>query len=203
MFLSGVFLTHLAVTSKHGDVIGGWSVDATQLHVGFARLLYPFFAGVLLMRLGWRIRVQGAFAMCSVLLVAILAFPRVGGPQHLWVNGLYDSFAILVLFPVIVAMGAGDRVTGDVSTRLCKFLGAISYPLYITHYPLIYIYTAWAVENKVSAGAGAVWGAVLLVTAIAVAYGCLKLYDEPVRGWLGRRFLLRSASRMSRGVEQL
>ena len=192
VFFSGVFLTHLAVTSPHGDVIGGWAVDARQLHIGFARLLFPFFAGMLLMRTGKRLHVRGAFAVCSLLLVAVLAFPRVGGTHHLWVNGVYDSFAIIVLFPVIVAMGAGDRVTGAFSARTCKFLGGLSYPLYITHYPLIYIYTASVGENKVPPAQGAVWGALLLVTAVTLGYACLKLYDEPVRAWLGRRFLVKA-----------
>ena len=36
-------------------MIGGWSLAPTQLYVGFARLLYPFFAGLLVYRLGRRI----------------------------------------------------------------------------------------------------------------------------------------------------
>ena len=62
-----------------------------ELHVGFARLLYPFFAGILLMRLGKRIHIPAAFAWSSLLLAAVLCFPRVGGAHHLWANGLYDS----------------------------------------------------------------------------------------------------------------
>ncbi len=199
VFLAGVFLTHMAVASVHGDVIGGWSVDATQLHIGFARLLYPFFAGVLLMRLGKRIHVPHAFGVCSLLLLAILAFPRVGGSTHLWANGIYDSFCILFLFPLVVAMGAGGRVTGRVETKLCRFLGGISYPIYITHYPLIYIYTAWTARRHYPVAAGFGWGALLLVAAVAIAYGCLKLYDEPLRAWLGARYLTRSA-KVSRPV---
>ena len=99
-------------------------------------------------------------------------------------------------------MGAGGQVTGIVSTRLCRFLGAISYPLYITHYPLIYIYTAWAVQNKVRPATGALWGAALVLTAIAVAYGCLRLYDEPLRAWLGRRFLVDSTQAAKARVPQ-
>lgn len=190
--LSAALLVHLTVWGPRGDVIGGWSVDKTQLHIGFARMLYPFFAGILLMRLGKRIHVPNAFAICSVLIVAIFWVPRLGGPQHLWVNGLYESFCIIVLFPIVVAMGAGDRVSGPVATKLCKFFGDISYPLYITHYPLIYVYTAWVTRNKIPAAQGAVWGVVLLFTAVAIAYACLKLYDEPVREWLRRRFLVKS-----------
>jgi peptidoglycan/LPS O-acetylase OafA/YrhL len=191
--LSAGLLIHLTVWGPRGDVIGGWAVDKTQLHIGFARMLYPFFAGILLMRLGKRIHVPNAFAICSLLIAVIFCVPRIGGPEHLWMNGLYESFCIIVLFPIIVAMGAGDRVAGPFSTKVCRFFGDISYPLYITHYPLIYVYTAWVTRNKIPAAQGAVWGVVLLLTAVTIAYACLKLYDEPVREWLRRRFLVKSA----------
>jgi peptidoglycan/LPS O-acetylase OafA/YrhL len=187
--LSGAFLAQYLIWGPKGDVIGGWAVDHTQLHIGFARLLYPFFAGMLLMRLGKRIHVKGSFLWCSLLLVAALAVPRIGGPAHLWMNGLYEVACIVVLFPVIVAMGAGDEVRGRLATKVCKFFGEISYPLYITHYPLIYIYTAWAINKKIPAAQGAVVGVGLVLTAVAIAYACLKLYDEPVREWLRRRWL--------------
>ena len=190
--LSAVLLVQYLVMGPKGDVIGGWAVNEKQLHIGFARLLYPFFAGVLLMRLGWRIHVKGAFLLCSLLLIAVFSIPRIGGAEHLWMNGVYEAVCILVVFPVIVAMGAGDCVDGRFSTKLCRVFGEISYPLYITHYPLIYVYTAWVTRDKVSATRGAVWGVMLLVVAVTVAYMCLKIYDEPLREWLGRRFLGRA-----------
>ncbi len=189
VFLFACLLVHYLVWGGRGDVIGGWSVDATQLNIGFTRLLYPFFAGILLMRLGKRIHVPGAFALCSVLLIVIFALPRFGGPAHLWMNGLYESFAIIVLFPLIVAMGAGEGVSGPASLKACKFLGGISYPLYITHYPLIYLYTAWVTRDHIPAREGALFGALLLVTAITIAWLSLKFYDEPLRAWLTQRFL--------------
>jgi ABC-type uncharacterized transport system permease subunit len=51
VFIAGAALIHLAVTSPQGDVIGGWSIDPQQLRIGFTRLLYPFFAGLLLSRI--------------------------------------------------------------------------------------------------------------------------------------------------------
>jgi len=189
VLLAAALLIHLGITSPHGDVIGGWSVTPAQLHVGFTRLLFPFLAGILLMRIGKRIHVRGAFMICSVLVAAVLCMPRVGGSQHLWWNGMYDSLAIILVFPLIVAMGAGGSIEGKMQSRVCKLFGEISYPLYITHYPLIYIYTAWVTREKIPPLQGAIAGAVLLAVAIALAYLCLKLYDEPVRRWLGRRFL--------------
>lgn len=191
VFLSGCFLTHYLLFGPRGDVIGGWSIDRTQLHIGFLRLLYPFFAGILLQRLGKRIQIPHTFPICSILLVAALAFPRLGGPHHLWLNGLYESICILVVFPLIVATAAGAGLAGAPPTRPAKFLGDISYPLYITHYPLIYLYTAWTIQNHIPPAEGAWVGALLLLTAIAIAYASLKLYDEPLRAWLTRRFLAR------------
>jgi len=192
VMLAACYLVQYLLMGPSGDVIGGWSLDKTQLHIGFARLLYPFFAGVLLCRLGKLIRVKNAFALCSLLIIVTLSVPRIGGTEHLWMNGLYEAVCIIILFPLIVSIGAGGSMKGKYAAKLCKFLGDISYPLYITHYPLIYLFTAWVVNNRVPLGGyGLFVGLLVLITSIAVAYACLKLYDEPVRNWLKNRFLVK------------
>ena len=183
-------LINYSVFGPQGDVIGGWSLNAEQLNVGFTRLLYPFFAGVLLMRVGKLIHIKNAFTICSLLILLVMLVPRLGGDKHLWMNGLYESFAIIVIFPLIVAIGAGGNMTGQYTKKICGFLGKISYPMYITHYPLIYLYTAWVVEKKVPLGVyGLTVGLLLIITSILLAYACLKWYDEPVRKWLQKRYL--------------
>ncbi|MXV50593.1 acyltransferase family protein [Pedobacter sp. HMF7647] len=186
VFLSACALIHLAVTSPGGDVIGGWSVTPEQLHVGFARVMYPFFAGLLLFRLGKLTHIKNAFLLCSLLVFASLAMPRIGGSEHLWMNGLYDSLTIILIFPLIVFLAASGEIKGRFSSRLCKFFGDISYPIYITHYPFIYIYTAWVANHKMPFREA--WPVALLVFIICIilAYACLKLYDEPIRAWLKR-----------------
>jgi peptidoglycan/LPS O-acetylase OafA/YrhL len=188
--LSALLLIHMLVTGE-GDAIGGWAIDGKELHIGFARLLYPFLAGMLLMRSGRRIHVRHSFYLCSLLLVICFALPRFGGPGHLSVNGMYEAFCIIAVFPVIVAIGAGNLQATTVSNRLCRNLGDLSYPLYLIHYPLIYVYTAWIGRGPHSVGQRAVWGVLLWLTAVTLGYACLKLYDEPVRAWLSRRFLIK------------
>ena len=193
---AAIFLTQMLVTGE-GDAIGGWALNATQLHIGFARLLFPFLAGILLMRSGRRIRVPYGFALCSALLLVCFALPRFGGAAHLWWNGLYEAACIIVVFPLIVAMGAGSLRPGAAASastsRLCRVLGDLSYPLYLTHYPLIYIYTAWIGSGPHSVGERALWGVLLWVAAVTIGYASLKLYDEPVRAWLSRRYLRRES----------
>jgi peptidoglycan/LPS O-acetylase OafA/YrhL len=187
--LAALALVHMLVFGPRGDVIGGWALDASGLRIGLTRVLFPFFAGVLLMRLGKRIKVDGAFAVCSLLLIVALALPRFGGTERLWLNGLYEALCVIVLFPLIVMIGAGEMEVDGPSVRIARFFGDLSYPLYITHYPLIYIYTGWVVDRKVPAGQGALVGAGVFVAAIAIAYACLKFYDEPARRWLGGKLL--------------
>ena len=74
--VAACFTVRLAVTQ--GDMIGGWALDGEQLGVGFTRLAYPFIAGLLLSRVGKLIRLRGAFWLCSLCVVAVLAVPHLG-----------------------------------------------------------------------------------------------------------------------------
>lgn len=122
VLLSGLALIHLAVTSPNGDVIGGWSIDPAQLRIGFTRVMYPFFAGLLLFRMGKLSQVKNAFFWCSLLIVVVLSLPRIGGAEYLWMNGLYDSLSIIFVFPLIIFLGASGELESKFTTRICKFL---------------------------------------------------------------------------------
>lgn len=186
--VAGLALIHLAVTSPTGSVIGGHILDSENLAIGFTRLIYPFFCGVLLFRLGRLIKVRAGFWACSVLLAALLAFPRIGGEDAVWMNGVYESLCIILAFPLIVLIGAGSSIRGRYSVKICDFLGKISYPIYIIHYPIIYVYMAYVTENKFTYADTWPVMVAIWVGCIILAYACLKLYDEPVRKWLNRRF---------------
>lgn len=189
VIIAGAALIEYAVNSKSGDVIGGWSIDPLQLRIGFTRMMYPFFAGLLLCRTAKLIKVKNAFAWCSILLLVFLAMPRPGDDQHLWMNGLYESLTIILVFPAVVYLGASGEVTGKFASRVCKFFGDISYPIYITHYPFIYTYTAWVSNHpKVTLQEALPWALLTFFSAVIIAYACLKLYDEPVRRWLRTKF---------------
>lgn len=189
VFLAGLALIHMAVTSPNGDVIGGWSIEPMQLKIGFTRFFYPFLAGLLLSRIIKPGFFKNAFLYCTILIMLILSFPRIGGLTDVWQNGLYDSLTIVILFPFIVYMGASGHVKGKLSQAFCQFLGNISYPIYIVHYPLIYIYSSWVVDNKINISHAWPMGLVLFAGAIMLAYASFRFYDLPTRKWLSQKFM--------------
>ena len=179
-------------------VIGGFGLTPDQIYIGVCRLLYPFFGGLLLYRLShWRIRLRrGGMLWCSLAVAATLVVPHIGGEQHEWLNGVYCAAVILFVYPAIVAAGAGSPLSGRRTTAVCKFLGLISYPLYITHYPMIYVQMNWAARHPDAPLGTHIWVAVSIFAAsIAVAYASVKVYDLPVRAWLSARFLHSSKKR--------
>ena len=172
-------------------VVGGWSTTPDQLQVGLTRLLYPFFSGLLVSRVGKLIKVRGGFWWCSFLITVLFCMPWMGlgtEGESRWTNGLYEAFCILICFPLIVAIGAGSSVKGGKSEAINHFLGDISYPLYITHFPLIYMLMSWTDKHKDAPLATHIFVSVcIFILAILVAYGAYKLYDLPVREWLKKK----------------
>lgn len=186
--ISAVALAHLAITSPAGDVSGGWTLNWEQVRIGFTRTMYPFFAGLLLSRVAKPTRIKNAFLWCGLLLAAVLYMPRIGGADHLWMNGMYEAVCIILVFPLIVYMGASGVIHSETERRICKFLGDISYPLYLVHYPLVYFYVAWISNNKrVTLADAWPYALAILVGGIVLAYASLKWYDEPVRKWLRKK----------------
>lgn len=178
VILSAIALSWVAVW--RGNLGTGWSYNT--FGIAFTRMMYPFFAGLLLFRTGKLIRIPSAYSVCSLILVILFFIP------YSKYNGWFEAGCIIIAFPIIVAAGAGGQISGRWA-KLCKFSGDISYPIYIVHYPFIYIYTMWVV-NKKPAPATIIPVAVgLFIFFILLAWAALKLYDEPVRAWLKRKYL--------------
>lgn len=187
--LAGCGLASFAIFGPYGDLCVGFQLTGTEFTGGFLRLLFSFSAGLLLSRLFKKINIKGAFWLCSLSVIVLLSVPRIGGAEHLWMNGLYDTLCCVLFFPLIVFLGASGETTDKYTVRICKFLGDISYPLYMVHYPFIYLYYAWVKNENLTFAESFPGALALVVGSILLAYICLKLYDEPVRRYLSKRFL--------------
>lgn len=174
-------------TAQAYTMIGGWTWNVEQMFIGTTRLLFPFFAGLLMSRLKWGITLRGGFWVSGLALAAVLVMPRVGGSCAL-LNGVYEALCVLAAFPLIVAVGAGSRVTGR-SLGVCKFLGDISYPLYLVNYPLVYtLLGGWkAAHTDAPLDQVLFINAMVFMLNIFMAWAALKVFDEPVRAWLRKK----------------
>ena len=187
--VAGCGLAIFSILGPLGDICVGFALTDENIVGGSLRLLFAFPAGLLLSRIFKPRNVRGAFWIGAAAIVALSAVPRLGGSEHLWMNGLYDTLCAVAIFPAIVLLAASGKTTYAFTTRVCKFLGDISYPLYMVHYPFIYLYYAWVKNNDLTFAESLPGAAALVVGSVALAYLCLKLYDEPVRRYLTRRFL--------------
>ena len=188
----GVAWCWFATTDVSGyDMVGiGWTLDAANFFGGMLRMMFPFSLGMLLARNFKPVKIKGIFWIAWAVLFGLFSVPAFAKCGIVSINGLYEFACILVVFPAIVWFTASGGTTGKLSSAFCKFLGDISYPLYIVHYPVMYLFYAWLIKNKIYT-LGEAWPVVIMVFAIniALAYTCLKLYDEPVRRLLTKRFI--------------
>ncbi|GAB4032951.1 acyltransferase family protein [Spirosoma gilvum] len=189
VLVAGCGLAAFAIWGPYGDICVGFSLTEENIIGGSWRLLFSFSAGLLLARVFKPIHVRGAFWIGSLAIVIVSAIPRIGGSENLWMNGVYDTICVVVIFPLLVYLGASGKTTDETTTRLCKFLGDISYPLYMVHYPFIYLYYAWVKNEKLTFEQSLPGALALVIGSIVLAYVCLKLYDEPVRRFLTKRLL--------------
>jgi peptidoglycan/LPS O-acetylase OafA/YrhL len=165
-------------SQRAGNLYGGWSLHS--FWDGGVRIAFSFPAGLLIYRMGWRWRTRLGFGVLSILLVLALAMPYATGA---WIR---ETVVIVLGFPLLVALGAGATV-GPRMERVCKFSGDLSYPLYMTHYAVIWIWGDYAEKHQVLSHG--LWPDVALGVCVMVAFawGIFKFYDEPVRRYLHRR----------------
>ena len=150
---------------------------------GFARVTFSFFAGVALYRLWLRhpTRIRLHPAILFVLLILPLTWRPDAGP-FAW---LYELAVITLWMPLMVWLGAGSTAKGF-WLRMCVVLGALSYPLYIVHAPILSVvgqFDNYQVAAFLSQTAP--WGALGLIFLLGGFAWLLATYvDAPVRRWL-------------------
>lgn len=180
-----VYLT--AYPGSGGVMAGGWECNTPNILRAFTRLLFPFFGGLALFRINKLICVKRGFLWASLLVMAVLLFPHLEG--SFWVNGLYEALVIALVFPLIINIGAGSPLSGKRATRICTFLGEISFPLYISHYGYMFLYMQYVFGNDYTFEQSWPVAMLIFVGSLLTAYLSLKLYDLPVRKWLKQHWL--------------
>jgi len=162
----------LAATMRHYHTVElGWS--SRTLVAGFARVSFPFFAGVLIYRLHGSVQVKSRAAI----LLPLLLLPTFAILPHREVA--YALACILVVFPVLVFLGARFQPP---TPRISRMLGELSYPLYIIHVPLLGLAElALRLSGRSPQQGQPYVGILLLAAIIALSLVLARKYDPAAR----------------------
>lgn len=177
-----------------GDALGegmfgvGWSLGNHGFVGGLVRMLFPYTLGMLMARRFRPVRVRWAFASASLVLAAIMIVPYIEPAGGVSLNGVFEAVCIILVFPTVLWLGASGRPSGRRGLALCRLLGDISYPLYVLHYPLYYLFYAWLIEHQIYSLSECLPQAVTVVVgSIFLAFLSMHFYDKPLRMWLTRK----------------
>jgi peptidoglycan/LPS O-acetylase OafA/YrhL len=175
-------------TVQNGSMDLGWSWE--NVIGGFPRVTYGFFAGVLVYKLWTTVKIPALPAWAAfVILMVVFTAPA---PAHF--RWLFELFAALVIFPVLVATSAGAQAKG-LLLKASAAAGALSYGVYILHVPI----WNWAkailpiIAPWWNAIPGFVHYGVIATIAVTAAAILDQVYDKPVRRWLTRPRAVRPA----------
>ena len=98
----------------------------------------------------------------------------------------FDIFFIVCLFPALIVGGASHGRTSN--RKILSILGELSYPLYITHWPILLL-VKYVFLSRIGATMTVVAGC---IAATAVAWITYFMIDKPARKWLMKRLVIRS-----------
>ncbi|MBB5373512.1 acyltransferase family protein [Acidocella aromatica] len=179
-------VVYLAATGLILAVIAHWATQLGAVGVnsgvaflaGFPRVAFSFGAGVLMFRFSVHRRFPAVpdYVPAGVLTL-LLVMPACGW----W----YDVLCVLLVFPVLLGLGS-QAVESHGLSRFWLLCGALSYPVYVVHEPVLRGVFRLA-------GAGSAQGYWAMTLAVALAYALLRWYDEPVRAALAARLQLAKA----------
>lgn len=170
----------LCYVAHHFSNLGvGWSAE--NFVGGGARIFYSFLIGMLIYRSNWIISSSLGFLSTGALLAIVFFVPFVNE-----INWLIDPLIVLFYFPLLVSLGAGARLTPRFQS-ICNFSGEISYPLYMVHYPFIWLFLSYVEVKKPSMSEMEIIIPIATMLLLGMAYFIMVYLDIPFRNYLKNR----------------
>ncbi|MBP2276031.1 acyltransferase family protein [Sphingomonas sp. PL20] len=170
---------------RFGSAIPGgeWS----WIGLGVARVSFSFCAGMLLHRLRTGRDKQSTWLTLAPLAALLLVLtPQIPDGFRI----VYDLIMIVAILPLIIYFGAAWEMPLSIQ-RSGAFLGDISYPLYIVHFPILTI--GWFVARRFMSPLA--FTITLTLMLIALAW-ILAVADAKVRAQLSQWLRLRRSAKL-------
>lgn len=146
---------------------------------GVPRVMFSFFAGALMYRfVGHRQPRKSRWAW--LVLLSLVPALSLGGANR----AVLDAAIVFVIGPLIVAALA---CVEPPDTRVLRWLGTMSYPLYMIHLPILARIQGALRAAHVDTRGERVWLEIAILTGLLVlALALDRFYDRPARRWLSR-----------------
>lgn len=133
-----------ALSIYHGSANLGWSWESVSLLGGLSRVAFGFAVGVLAYRFRAAAPVRAVRLGLPITLVCIWAALVVPLPSG-W-TPIAGPALILFALPLLLVSAVNAKTPTGWAGGLLAWMGAISYPLYAIHEPLLRFSAAFAVE---------------------------------------------------------
>lgn len=151
---------------------------------GFPRVGFSFFLGVLLQRRRRAATGRSPIAWLAVATIVLLLAVKLPGAFA------FDLLTIFVAFPLLVWFAASVEPPRP---PIASALGALSYPLYVIHVPLLSLVTRGVIFTGQRPEALAPWiGLATMAALCGAALWLDRAYDGPVRRRASARLHVRS-----------
>lgn len=171
--VTGAAFSAMVVVHGNGNM-GAWVRD---MPAAFLRSLLSFTLGILLFRHPLKVpRVPAPLVLAAGVALIVLPVPDV------W-KIPYNLAVIFIGSPLLVSFSVAAQ-PGPRLAAACRWLGGISYGVYVLHYPLLQL--ARGLERVALPGSGPVLIPVVVVGVIVGTPVILRVYDAPAHRLLQR-----------------
>ena len=174
--LSAIAICYVGYNS--GNLLGGWS--GPTFWDGCARISYSFLAGLLIYRSNWIIKNKLGFGGLTILLLLAFIMPF---SEYNWIS---EPLVVLLYFPLLISLGAGAVLKTGLK-KACIFSGKISYPLYMTHYAVLWMFGNYFTNYKPDTTQLTFVVITSVILLVGFAYLVMVMYDIPVRNYLNNK----------------
>lgn len=171
---------------RSGNLSVGWGGE--NFVGGAARVCFSFTAGILIYRSNWKIKSSLGFYPIALLLLAVFLLPYSDR-----LNFIIDPLLVIFFFPLLISLGISAKLNAQTS-RICKASGELSYPLYMVHYPFIWLFMSYVESAQPSMKEMTIVIVIGVVALIGLAQLTAILLDAPIRKYLMKKVKLKRPS---------
>ena len=174
-----LMMAMLWLDGRYGLFGFGWMRSA--IPAGLVRVGASFILGTLLARAFAALRLRMVHRRWWPAPMLIITFVML--PTFSTHSIVYDPLVVFLVYPVILL---GTASCEPLSHKVAKISGDLSYPFYIIHMPVLSLLERFLAATGSPAGPWMM--AACLAATVLLSALLLRVYDEPIRTVLRRRF---------------